>query len=87
MLAEKVLKKADRSGYAASAEWVDTTLGSPLEPSDEASVGRYLLAIVEAACRHGLDPEAALRQETVAARRRYEAAEAAERLDQRWITG
>ncbi len=87
LLAEKVLKKADRSGEPADLDWIDQAMVAPLDPTSESSIGRHLLAVVELARRNDLDPEAALRQATVAARRRYEAAEAAGVSDRLWVVG
>ena len=87
LLAEKVLKRADRSGQAADAAWIAEALAGVAALDSEDALGRHLLAVVETARRADLDPESALRQATAAARRRYEAAEAVGRPDQRWIAG
>lgn len=86
LLAEKVLKKADRAGLPADSAWLAAGLGLDNRTSEEA-LGRHLLAVVESARRADLDPESALRQAVLAARDRYQAAEAAGATDNLWIAG
>ncbi len=87
LLTEKVLKKADRSGQTADADWISEVMSRPFDPTSESSIGQHLLAVVELARRNELDPEAALRQVTAAARQRFEAAETAGIDDQLWVAG
>ncbi len=85
MLAKKILTKADRVGAAADPGWVETMLANELD--DVAELGDRLLALVEQSRIAGIDPETALREAAMRAKGRFETAEAAGSLNERWIVG
>ncbi len=90
--AEKVLKKAQRSGATAEADGVSQRLTSAdldaaaLADAGEEQIGELLLAVVERARLADIDPEGALRSATARARDRFQAQESSG-TPSRWIYG
>ena len=74
LLAEKVLKKASRSGVLVDQAAIDNIINGEWDPN-EAEVGRLLLALVELARQNDIDAEAALRSAALAAANRFRAGE------------
>jgi MazG family protein len=88
-LAEKVLKKAARSGVEAPTESVAAALSAAARPAelDADALGGLLLALVDVARRAGLDAEDALRTRTERYRHAFRAAEVAGHPPSAWPTG
>ncbi len=77
--AEKVLRRADRSG-APIPEPTET-------PADETDLGRRLLQAVVDAYDSGIDPEQALRAAVAQAEGRFRHSEATETINSTWVLG
>ncbi len=74
LLADKVLKKASRAGSVVDDAQTDAAVRDATFDT-EADFGRLLLALVERARKHDIDPEAALRHAALAAANRFRAGE------------
>ena len=84
-LADKVLRKAERSGRAADPAWVSGALSAGVSAgASELEVGLYLLAVVEQVRGLGGEPESALR---TAVRHGTERFRQAESSRDRWVLG
>jgi tetrapyrrole methylase family protein / MazG family protein len=88
-LAEKVLQRAERAGWATD---LDPDLERQLDAllptgSRQQDLGRVLLALVSIARQRLLDPEAALRSAVSAAEGRFRRAEQEGQIDNRWALG
>ncbi len=90
-LTAKILGRAGRQGVdpgVTVSDEVDRLVEGMDGSLDEASVGRLLLVVVEAARRHDIDAEDALRRAARAAADRFRAAEAAGRTPgSGWVLG
>lgn len=92
-LSAKILQRAKRAGtpidLGPSLERADRALGAEASDSDRdaTTLGRLLLALVHLASERGIDPEAALRDATMAARERYRAQEREGSVTADWVLG
>jgi tetrapyrrole methylase family protein / MazG family protein len=86
--AEKVLKKAARTGVEAPAAEVSHSLARALDGEFDADMlGTSLLALVDLARRAGLDPEDALRARTEQFRQGFRTAELSGTPMAHWVAG
>ncbi len=87
LLAAKYIQRARRTGVPADPGPLGADLDRLLPGGDGDAVGRLLLAVVELACRHGVDAEDALRRAALAAADRFRAGERAGGPGSDWLLG
>ncbi len=86
--AQKVLKRAERSGHEADATAIEAVLHAGISVgADEAAFGQFLLAVADAARASGVDAEGALRTAASSARERFRAEESQGGVSERWVLG